>query len=170
MSKSKIIFGLLVLSTLILFFYVRSTNIQTIRINEVAYSLDSGVDWIEIYNPTINNISLSGFYLTDKEDKFSKFKIPDDTVIEAGGYLIIYCKNFENESGNYVVTNFNLSDGEVLYLIDRDGSSIVDRFPLVTDDLSVVIDSNFSLSRIPNGNGEIIVTNTLTPNSINTSK
>jgi hypothetical protein len=37
-------------------------------------------DWIEIYNPTATTVSLDGWYLTDEEDKPTKWGFPDVSI------------------------------------------------------------------------------------------
>jgi len=82
-------------------------------------------DWIEIYNPTMSEILLSGKYLTDKPDNLTKWQIPSDIIIGAGEYLLVWCDE-EQEEGN-LHTNFSLSaNGEFIALTSSDGITIID--------------------------------------------
>ncbi|MGE5798191.1 MAG: CotH kinase family protein, partial [Ignavibacteria bacterium] len=83
-------------------------------------------DWIEIYNPTSEDILLSGLYLTDKPGNPTKWRFPGDSLkIQAGEYLLIWCDE-EQEEGNFH-TNFALSaDGEFIGLTYTDGLTIID--------------------------------------------
>ncbi len=46
-------------------------------------------DWIELYNPTSADVTLSGMYLTDKPDNLTKWKFPGDSLkIKAGRIFI----------------------------------------------------------------------------------
>lgn len=162
------IFVMLVVAGIVagaLLIFVRGHNSNSLVINEVAFSHDSSPDWIELYNPTLNNISLKGMYLTDKAKNFSKFRIDEDIVIGAGEYLIIYGENAKDSVGDgYVITNFNLSDGETVYLIGRDGSSIVDEMTVVLED---DLGTDVSIGRFPDGSDDIFILTEYTPGSSN---
>ena len=94
--------------------------------NIITDSAGDYQDWIEIYNPTSEDIILSGLYLTDKPDNLTKWTFPGDSLkIKAGEYLLIWCDE-EQEEGNFH-TNFALSsDGEFLGLTYSDGVTIID--------------------------------------------
>ena len=88
-------------------------------------------DWIEIHNPTADEVVLDGWYLTDRAslDPERMWKFPDsdpDTKIEPGGYLVVFASgnNVPDPAGN-LHTNFKLSgDGEYLALVQDDGETI----------------------------------------------
>ena len=44
--------------------------------------------WIEIYNPTGNDIFLGNYYLSDRSDELKRYRFPD-TVLEAGEYYLV---------------------------------------------------------------------------------
>ncbi len=70
-----------------------------------------GADWIELYNPNDRELSLSGFFLSDREDKPDKAVLPDVTI-PAEGYALIPCGT---EDG----LDLRLSSaGETLWLYD----------------------------------------------------
>ncbi len=72
-------------------------------------------DWIEIYNPTPQDIDLSGYIINDSNDlKKEKFVIPDGTILAAGSYYI-FDPQFPLSSNSVVI---NLLDKEKHY-IDR---------------------------------------------------
>ena len=77
-------------------------------------------DWIELYNPTSSEMSLSGYYISDDAESLTKNSLSGQTI-PAGGYLVIYCSglNITDERG-FLHTNFKLSssDGEKIYLSD----------------------------------------------------
>jgi hypothetical protein len=127
--------------------------IKSIAINELM-AVNSTVvadqngefdDWFELYNLTIADIDISGYYLSDNDTKPSKWKIPSGTVIRAGGYLIIWADKDTTQAGLHA--NFKLSSGgEELVLSDPD-LTIIDliKYPEQTLELSY--------SRFPNGTG-----------------
>ncbi len=111
-------------------------------------------DWIEIHNPTTAQVVLDGWHLTDDYDALTRWEFPDtnpDTVIPAGGYLVVFASDGREEvlpppldpnidaAGN-LHTNFKLSgNGEFLALVD-DGSSVMHaytpKFPPQFEDVS----------------------------------
>lgn len=91
-------------------------------------------DWVEIYNGGNTDVDLSGMYLANHLDGSDKLEIiSSDTqsaIIPAKGFLIIWCDK-DLDQGN-LHADFKLdANGETLYLIDRDGSTVIDslRFP-----------------------------------------
>ena len=48
-------------------------------------------DWVELRNPTETPVSLSGYKLSDREEK-SKFSFPADRSLGPGEYLVIWCQ------------------------------------------------------------------------------
>ena len=104
-------------------------------------------DWIELYNPTDEPFDLSGYYLSDDSDDLSKWSFPDQTIISANGYLLVFASNSDQKKiFDELHTNFSLDkDGEDLFLIDPDGQSIVDYIP------AQAIPRNFSYGRISDG-------------------
>ena len=102
-------------------------------------------DWIELYNPTDQALSLSGLYLTDDLDNLTLWQFPDTAIIiMPGSHLIIWCDN--DESQGTLHTNFKLSsDGETLALIKPDGTTIIDYISFESQT------TDQSYGRIPDG-------------------
>jgi len=110
-----------------------------IWLNEFAADSASGIltadgetaDWIELYNDATHAVDLSGCFLTDSADLFTKWRFPDGTSIASNGYLLVFADSSENALTNGELhANFSLSkDGEYLALISPDGTSVVDAFP-----------------------------------------
>jgi hypothetical protein len=98
-------------------------NIAPIIVNEVLTHTDlPAVDSIELYNPTAARVDLSGWYLTDDQNTPKKFRIPDNTGIDAGAYLVFDEGDF-NQPG--AATGFSLSalgDEVYLYSSSPDGT------------------------------------------------
>lgn len=152
--KFKTLFGVFLFATIVLYVFIAANRPSSnLLINEVAYLQEDKVDWIEIYNPTLTNISLSGFYLSDSESDLTKFKISEDLTVTAGGYIIVYGDNYEAASENDVVANFRFAAGETIYLVAKDGESIIDSFFIDADSSSSVKD--ITLGRFPDGGPEI---------------
>ena len=121
---------------LIIFFLSILSNAigqQSLFINELMAKNDSFIkdddgeysDWIEIYNSSALQINLEGYYLSDDKDTLNKWRIPDGNIIGGYGYYIFWCSGDNNKGKRH--TNFKLSaDGETLYLVAKDGKTIID--------------------------------------------
>ena len=93
-------------------------------------------DWIELYNPTANPITLTGRYLTDKNDNLTKYQFTQSNlVLNPNEYLLIWCDEQGSQQG--IHANFKLSKGgEFIALVETDGISIIDSIsfgPQTTD-------------------------------------
>ncbi|MBI5805026.1 lamin tail domain-containing protein [candidate division TA06 bacterium] len=82
----KNLFALLVLLAAV------SVQAQSIIINEVQYDpigagVDTKTEWIELYNPTGDDIDLSGWRLCDNTDSIGE--VFPSTVLAAGEYLVL---------------------------------------------------------------------------------
>ena len=86
-------------------------------------------DWIELYNDSAELVALEGWSLTDDEDNLTKWSFPPGTLLEAGGYLIVFAssrpENDYVDSQGFIHTNFALDkDGEYLALVDDSGGVV----------------------------------------------
>lgn len=83
-------------------------------------------DWLEIFNTTSEEISLTGMYLTDNPDNLTKWKIPSEAgSLAEGDFILIWCD--ENGSQEGLHANFKIStNGEFLALVATDGVSVID--------------------------------------------
>lgn len=104
-------------------------------INEVAAlnetivtdEFDEYDDWIEIHNPNDFPVDAGGYYLTDNLNMIDKWQIPDGnpeiTTIPAGGYLILWADDQEEQG--ILHTSFKLSSsGEEVGLARQIGSTL----------------------------------------------
>lgn len=113
-------------------FEVLISEIMSTNTNAITDENGEFEDWIEIFNPQDTVVNLSGKFLTDNMSFLGKWRFPDNTLINSGEYLMIWCDNDSTESSLH--SNFQLSsDGEYLSLIDKDGVTIVDSvsFPML---------------------------------------
>lgn len=127
--------------------YVRVSQLQAgsekgmhLLINEVVadnlstFKNEKGVyaDWIELYNPTENAISLKGYYLSDSIDELSKWAFPDMSI-ESGGYLIVFCdKNTGDEfsDSGFLHANFSINAGNETIYLSNENETIIDSIEL----------------------------------------
>ena len=98
-------------------------------ISEVNYNSNTSVnsgDWIELYNPTAVDIVLTSYQIGNKEF-YTNYKIGDNVVLPAGGYLVV-AENLAQFSAVYPgVTNVV---GDMVFNFSNDGDSIVLRNPV----------------------------------------
>lgn len=94
-------------------------------------------DWIEVYNPTTETLSLSGYYLTDDATKLTKWKFPvtASAVVAPGGYLVVFASGKATNTvpyvdrRGYIHTSFKLNaGGESVVLVAPDGHAILSSF------------------------------------------
>lgn len=94
---------------------------------------DRFFDWIEIQNLLDVPVDLGGFHLTDQEDQPTRWQFPTGSVVDPGGYLLVFASGLDlrdpslDELG-ILHTNFGLdSQPEYLGLTDFSGN-VVDAF------------------------------------------
>ncbi len=76
--------------------------------------------WVELYNPTNEDISLAGLYFTDDPTNLKKWKGPQDMgTVESKGHYIVW---FEDQNITESLPNFKLdADGGNLLISDDTG-------------------------------------------------
>jgi len=75
----------------LLFAFAASGNTQSLVFTELNYHSDSvrnSADWVEIYNPGISPVVLTGWYLKDGVPE-NRYNFPSGRVLGAGEYLVI---------------------------------------------------------------------------------
>lgn len=98
-------------------------NVNSIRDEDGDYS-----DWIELLNPTDDDLNLSGWALTDDALDLQKWRLPNVTL-SAHSYLLVFAsgKDRTNATGQ-LHANFQLdAAGEFLALVDA-GQNIISAF------------------------------------------
>lgn len=92
-------------------------EVPSILVNEVVTNpILPELDGIELHNPSASPVDVGGWFLSDDLGEPEKFRIPDETSIGAGGYLVFSETDFNPTPG--VGTSFALSSaGEEVYLI-----------------------------------------------------
>jgi hypothetical protein len=133
---------------------VQTASVGQVKINEFLADNQNDVvnemfqyeDWIELYNTTSSPLELSGLFLTDNFSVPTKFTIPQNTIIQPNGYLIIWAD--ENPStSSYVHANFKLASGGEQLMLSGPGGVVLDSISFgaqVTDK---------SMARCPDGVG-----------------
>ena len=116
------------------------------------------VDWVEIFNPTENDIDLSGYGFTDEIKRTFRYRFPQGTVLKSGEYLVLYCTGgTEASDEDPFCTGFNLSaNGEDLYLVNPNNIEADEvHVPQLEPDTSYARGENgeFSVSTVPTPGG-----------------
>ncbi len=118
----------------ILFFEFTFLNAQ-VTINEFSATnirdkednYQKGEDWIELYNNGTSAKDISGWYLSDKLAKPTKWQIPANTIIPSKGFLTIWASGRNEVSNNVMHTNFRFtqtSNDEYAVLADNNGNVV----------------------------------------------
>lgn len=133
------------------------TNPNTVVINEFMAdnkktikdpanpTKDEYDDWVELFNPTSNEISLTGLYMTDDKTNLKKWQFTQaDLKIKPGEYLLIWCDEQGSQQGLHA--NFKLAkEGEYIAIVDKDGVTTLDEFTFGPQQTDV------SFGRFPDG-------------------
>ncbi len=107
-------------------------------------------DWIELYNTTNQNITLTeDFYLSDSEQFPKKWHFTADTVLPSNGYLILWADRDVHQQG--IHTNFKLSGSGGTLILSHENTEILQHVDYEEQLL------NHGFARIPNGFGEFII-------------
>lgn len=118
---------------------------------DILYS----VEWIELFNPSVDDIDLAGYILDDiVGGGTAPYTIPSDTVIVAGGFLVF----------NQTTTGIALNNaGDTLHLIKPDGVTVQDYYIYGSGS----VDNDVSIGRETDGASTWVIQSTPTPGSSN---
>jgi hypothetical protein len=99
-----------------------SPSILPILINEALTATGlSGIDAIELFNPTPGSAAIGGWFLTDEPDTPKKFRIPDGLTLSPGGFAVFDENQFNPTPG--IGTSFSLrAEGDDVYLFSADSA------------------------------------------------
>jgi hypothetical protein len=131
-----------------------TANLGQVVINEFLADNQSDVknesnlyeDWIELYNTTSSPLSLTGLYLSDSYSNKTKFTFPQNAIIPANGYMIIWADQGSTTS-QYVHCNFKLSSGGDQIILSNQAGTVLDSISFG------VQATDKSMGRCPDGAG-----------------
>ena len=112
-----------------------AANGQGIQDQDGDYS-----DWIEIYNPGRDPVSIGGWFLSNDVDDLTQWEFPA-VVIDGQSFLMVFASGKDRtDPGDELHASFKLDrDGEYLALVEPDGKTIAkDFFPEYPRQLSDV--------------------------------
>jgi len=111
--------------------------------NGGAYQRDDGAyeDWVELFNHGDEAVDLSGYALSDDWTDKDKAPFHDGTVIEAGGYLLLWADG-SDEPGRLPFKLSSQGEGVGLFTAEGDSVDWI-TFPALVED--------YAYARLPNG-------------------
>ena len=125
---------------------IMASNRSTVQAQDGSFP-----DWIELYNPSEESVSLSGFTLSDRQSGKGGEAFPD-IVIPAQGRIVIFADEGESTETELHVP-FKLSKDESIFLFSADG--------ILLDELSA--EGTEKDRSVCKSNGEIHVSSYPTP-------
>ena len=122
--------------------------IQTVVVNEVLAHTDLPLlDSIELYNATDAAIDIGGWYLSDTNADYQKYRIPDGTVLAAHEYRVFD----EDDFGLYF--RLDSENGDDVWLLSADAAGKLAAF---VDHVEFgAVGNGVSLGRWPDGTGDL---------------
>ncbi|GAB5535914.1 MAG: hypothetical protein Rubg2KO_21630 [Rubricoccaceae bacterium] len=160
--------------TLLAFASSPRASAQSVVVNELLASNTATLsdpdfgdfaDWIELYNPASSAVDVGGYTITDDLTETARWRIPDGTTIEPGGYLILWADDEDAHppATSALHTDFKLSaGGEQVGLYDASGA-VVDTLTYGEQTTDV------SFGRVPDGSDVWAFMSTPTPGAANTA-
>jgi len=120
-----------------------------------------GGEWVELYNPTNNDVNVSDWVLYDSFDTHELYintsnTNSGDTIVPANGWLVVY----RDGDGDFTLDN----NGDEIRLYDGypvNGSTLIDQISYASSQEGV------SWARIPDGTGSLQEDSTPTPGETN---
>ena len=124
-------------------------------VNEVlAHTDPPQTDTIELFNTGGQSVDVGGWFLSDTSQNYRKYRIPDGTVLPAGGYVTFdesqFNANPDVGSGGFALSS---ARGDDVWLIEADTQGNLLRF---ADHVEFGASANgVPMGRWPNGGGEL---------------
>lgn len=81
-------------------------------------------DWIELRNTGEEVIDLSGYFLSDNEEKIRKWSFPKGTTIAPGGFLLVWADEDGKKKGLHA--NFKLAKSGETIVLSNSAGQVVD--------------------------------------------
>lgn len=111
-QENRLSFKQIVLDSPIVISEVMARNITTYADPTGLYA-----DYIELRNISDRPVDLSGYHLSDSNEKSLRWTFPQGTVIEAGGVLVVFASGRDTIQEGSLHTSFRLSSaGEAVVL------------------------------------------------------
>ncbi len=99
--------------------------VANLVVNEVLAHSDLPLeDAVEFHNIGATNLDISGWYLSDSQNNLFKFRVPTNTVVPAGGYVVFYEYQFNPDPGPNSFS-FSSAKGDEVYLAQSTNAGTV---------------------------------------------
>jgi hypothetical protein len=117
-------------------------------------------DWVEIYNPGADKVSLDGLFITNSSSKPTRVALPSGLAIEPNSFLVLYADFSPSLGPQHVDLSF-AKDSGYIGLYANQGNTLIDsiKYKLQYTDVSE--------GRSPDGVGQWRYLTQSTPNSVN---
>jgi len=109
--------------------FAKQSETSSLVINEICCSnIDQWVDpsfnyggWVELYNPTNNNISITNWYLSDDPEHLKQGRVTQSTVVKAHGYHVLWLDHYHWKTSPKTIDSKLDYDGGKIYLSNSSG-------------------------------------------------
>jgi hypothetical protein len=128
--------------------------LSNVVVNEVLTHTDPPLeDAIEFYNPNSSAVNIGGWFISNSQENLKKFRVPDNTFIQAYGFKVFYEYQFNPTNGSSIPFNLNSAHGDRAYLSQADGSGNLTgyRAPAIFDAAA----NGVSFGRFTNSIGQV---------------
>jgi hypothetical protein len=136
---------------------------QSLVMNEI-FSRGAGgadLDWIEIYNPAVTQVDLTGYKIYDEGGNGGtkpKKVFPASTIIPAGGFYVIVT----DEDGTTAGSKFGLSSGGEQVWLENSSGTVIDTITFPAMPIATT-----SYGRLPDGGTNKQIFNNITRGTSN---
>lgn len=138
-----------------------ASNLESFADNYNAFE-----DWVEIYNGNPFSVDISGYYLSDDPADSLRWAFPENTSIEANGFLRIWLSGRDLVSGTHFHTNFKLTQTKN----PKEHVVLTDNVGTILDDIEMTItQQEHSRGRSTDGGNDWVIYTNPTPNASNNS-
>ncbi len=140
---------------------------NSIVINELIVAPRAGEqDGVELLNLSGETVAVDGWFLSDSDDDYLKYRIPEGTTIGPGARFVLRASDFDNPANPASLTPFGLNDqGDNLFLVEAAPGGILLRF---VDTVTFgPTPRGVSIGRYPEGTGPFMRLLEATPGLLN---
>lgn len=138
-----------------------ASNLRDFQDNHGKYE-----DWIELYNNSSQVVDLGGWYLSDKESKPKKWKIPTGTKINPHDFLLFWVSGRDEVIDGQYHTNFKFTqtNGDEFAVLTNKNGVIIEKYALILTSLG------HSMCKQQDGIGQLMVCTDPTPGASNNGR
>ena len=117
-------------------------------------------DWVELYNPTDEDVELGGWLMTDDLEEPGLWELDGSLSIAAGGFLLLWADGDPEEGPSHLDFNLSRKGGQLGLFAPTERA--IDRLEYAEQA------SDLSAARASDGSLEWVITDTATPGESNT--